>query len=98
MSGKNMCRSDVPCVDQDTTRTASQEEISEIQKEWLDRARRTVFVALRTRFGISREQATDALDEAVRRVSELLKHGAGFPYSTSVLMYVSRFAHAWLNQ
>ncbi len=74
------------------------EEITETEKEWLDRARRTVLVALRTRFGVSKEQATDAIDDAVRRIVELLKHGVGFPYPTSVLMCMSRLVHARLNQ
>lgn len=68
------------------------------QPEWLDGARRTVLVALRTCFGVSKEDATDAVDDAARRVGELLKSGLGFPYQTSVVMHVSRLAHEWLNR
>lgn len=79
-------------------RGSGRNDITEIEKEWLDRARRTVLVALQTHFGVAKDQATDAVDDAARRVHELLKHGLGFPYATSVLMHVSRLAHERLNR
>jgi len=76
----------------------AQERITETEEAWLNRARDIVVVALRTRFGVPMERATDAVNAAAQRVRKLLQSGVRVPYFTSVLMYVARFAHENLNR
>jgi hypothetical protein len=67
--------------------------LTRLEIQAIDESRGVLFNALRTGFKYSAGEATNAVDQAALKMSELLKCGLRPPHYIHILLHMSRLAH-----